>query len=98
MSTNPSDELFIFETKCKSLKTANCPVQQEYHNYKIFQALWNAILRQYAEFNRLCSAGHCLSREVTFNCLNMKNKMSLCGDFKQKVVIPMKCQMTMKPH
>ena len=74
------------------------------HNYKIFQALWNVISIQYVEFNRLCSAGHCLSREVNFiglcssgHCLSrevtfMKNKICLCGDFKQKVVIPMKCQ------
>ena len=51
------------------------------HNYKIFQALWNAVLVQYGKFNGLCLAGHCLSREVTFMC-DMKNKKCLCGDFK----------------
>ena len=30
MYTEPPDESFIVETKCNRLKTANCPVQQEY--------------------------------------------------------------------
>ena len=61
------------------------------HNYKIIQALWNAILVQYGEFKGLCSAGHCLRREVIFMCEHEK-KMCLCGDIEQKVVIPMNCQ------
>ena len=52
---------------------------------KIFQALWNVILVQYGEFYGLCSAGYCLSREVTFMCEHEKIKCAFVAILNKKL-------------